>query len=549
MSHSESSNLDTPHKHEPDVASAAMELTGTGTDTDAESSASNLARPMSYDEKRQLSLDINKLPGERLGKVVQIIQQREPSLRDSNPDEIEIDFETLKPSTLRELEIYVNSVLKSGHSQAQKKPRKPYTKRQSMQQVYSAPAVTSVTSTSVNSAADKSKEEMNKAKQVEIERKLEQIQKELNLKPAPNPNGSKGKAGVRKSDSQSVGVGGATSSAATAVSSGNAASKSLSDSSSDSSSSDSHSSSSSDSSDSDDETDVKKTDTVPIPPQNPLMPQVSRPQPFSHLTSMFAAKSVNKNVTPTPTPPNSFSKNVTPSYSASHVTRPVAVSAVVETTPSVEDDKSAPVMKVPENGKSPAPKFFLDDEDSNDEAEAAPSSLSSPSNSPKSNNSASNPASSKPKPVSAWASLAAQSSSSAVNATAAKPKPPADEFEKYRAKLQEQKEREKLLKEQEAAKKEKDKEPLPVSCGASASQPTSTATASSTSDGDLFAPPVKVAQVSPPLPTPPPSADLKRVQSIQEMREQEKRRREEIAGKIDMNEQNALMSQFEKNYC
>ena len=27
--------------------------------------------PMSYDEKRQLSLDINKLPGDKLGKVVQ----------------------------------------------------------------------------------------------------------------------------------------------------------------------------------------------------------------------------------------------------------------------------------------------------------------------------------------------------------------------------------------------------------------------------------------------------------------------------------------------
>lgn len=45
-----------------------------------------------------------------------IIQSREPSLKDSNPDEIEIDFETLKPSTLRELEAYVTSCLK-------KKPR------------------------------------------------------------------------------------------------------------------------------------------------------------------------------------------------------------------------------------------------------------------------------------------------------------------------------------------------------------------------------------------------------------------------------------------
>jgi len=47
-----------------------------------------------------------------LGRVVHIIQNREPSLRDSNPDEIEIDFETLKPSTLRELENYVASCLR-----------------------------------------------------------------------------------------------------------------------------------------------------------------------------------------------------------------------------------------------------------------------------------------------------------------------------------------------------------------------------------------------------------------------------------------------------
>ncbi|CAH0747512.1 unnamed protein product [Diatraea saccharalis] len=72
----------------------------------------DIAKPMSYDEKRQLSLDINKLPGDKLGKVVHIIQSREPSLRDSNPDEIEIDFETLKPSTLRELENYVASCLR-----------------------------------------------------------------------------------------------------------------------------------------------------------------------------------------------------------------------------------------------------------------------------------------------------------------------------------------------------------------------------------------------------------------------------------------------------
>ena len=82
-------------------------------DTDDETKVT----PMTYDEKRQLSLDINKLPGDKLGKVVQIIQQREPALRDSNPDEIEIDFETLKPSTLRALEQFVGNSLR-------KKPRK-----------------------------------------------------------------------------------------------------------------------------------------------------------------------------------------------------------------------------------------------------------------------------------------------------------------------------------------------------------------------------------------------------------------------------------------
>uniref|UniRef100_A0A8C6S7U6 Bromodomain containing 3 n=1 Tax=Neogobius melanostomus TaxID=47308 RepID=A0A8C6S7U6_9GOBI len=70
------------------------------------------SKAMSYEEKRQLSLDINKLPGDKLGRVVHIIQSREPALKNSNPDEIEIDFEALKPSTLRELEKYVSSSLR-----------------------------------------------------------------------------------------------------------------------------------------------------------------------------------------------------------------------------------------------------------------------------------------------------------------------------------------------------------------------------------------------------------------------------------------------------
>lgn len=77
--------------------------------------------PMSYEEKRQLSLDINKLPGDKLGKVVNIIKVREPLLRDTDPEEIEIDFETLKPSTLRALECYVVACLQKKPKETDKK--------------------------------------------------------------------------------------------------------------------------------------------------------------------------------------------------------------------------------------------------------------------------------------------------------------------------------------------------------------------------------------------------------------------------------------------
>ncbi|XP_023222711.1 bromodomain-containing protein 3-like [Centruroides sculpturatus] len=116
-----------------------------------ESEDEDNAKPMSYDEKRQLSLDINKLPGDKLGRVVHIIQSREPSLRDSNPDEIEIDFETLKPSTLRELEAYVASCLR-------KKPRKPYAAKK---------------------VTGKTKEEQVREKKQELEKRLQDVSGQL----------------------------------------------------------------------------------------------------------------------------------------------------------------------------------------------------------------------------------------------------------------------------------------------------------------------------------------------------------------------------------
>lgn len=73
------------------------------------------SKPMSFEEKKQLSSDINKLPSNKLGKIVAIIQQGEPSLRDQDPNEIEIDFEALKNTTLRDMQQFVNAILAKKH--------------------------------------------------------------------------------------------------------------------------------------------------------------------------------------------------------------------------------------------------------------------------------------------------------------------------------------------------------------------------------------------------------------------------------------------------
>ncbi|XP_045188552.1 bromodomain-containing protein 3-like isoform X3 [Mercenaria mercenaria] len=162
------------------------------------------AKPMTYDEKRQLSLDINKLPGDKLGRVVHIIQSREPSLRDSNPDEIEIDFETLKPSTLRELESYVMSCLK-------KKPRS-YTKR----------------------TPGKSKQQVQQEKRQELEKRLQDVTGQL--------GGSAAKKGSKKDGEKGeMDVSGGASRLSSSSSSGSESESSSNSSSSSSDSSDSES--------------------------------------------------------------------------------------------------------------------------------------------------------------------------------------------------------------------------------------------------------------------------------------------------------------------
>lgn len=68
--------------------------------------------PVTYQEKKQLKLDIDQLPGDKLGKLVTIIHARESFPRDSDVEEIEVDFEMLKSSTLRALQRFVAACLK-----------------------------------------------------------------------------------------------------------------------------------------------------------------------------------------------------------------------------------------------------------------------------------------------------------------------------------------------------------------------------------------------------------------------------------------------------
>ncbi|NWZ65125.1 BRDT protein, partial [Acrocephalus arundinaceus] len=144
------------------------------------------AKPMNYDEKRQLSLDINKLPGDKLGKVVHIIQSREPALRNSNPDEIEIDFETLNASTLRELEKYVATCLRKKQRKQAKKPTK-------------------------------SKEELNFERKQQLEKRLLDVNSQLNpkkesFKTENNAESSTGPSRLSDSSSSSSDSGSSTSS-------------------------------------------------------------------------------------------------------------------------------------------------------------------------------------------------------------------------------------------------------------------------------------------------------------------------------------------------
>lgn len=105
--------------------------------------------------------------------MVHIIQSREPSLRDSNPDEIEIDFETLKPSTLRELENYVASCLRK-KTRKFRSPARRYDLKICKKKLH-----TKLLYISDRKVSGKSKDEQMAEKKQELEKRLQDVSGQL----------------------------------------------------------------------------------------------------------------------------------------------------------------------------------------------------------------------------------------------------------------------------------------------------------------------------------------------------------------------------------
>ncbi|EGI66642.1 Bromodomain-containing protein 2 [Acromyrmex echinatior] len=245
------------------------------------------AKPMSYDEKRQLSLDINKLPGDKLGRVVHIIQSREPSLRDSNPDEIEIDFETLKPSTLRELESYVASCLR-------KKPHKK--------------------------VSGKSKDEQMAEKKQELEKRLQDVTGQL---------GNVKKTAKKEDSSKSVDVVGTGGASGPSRLSASSSSSSDSDSSSSSLSSSSTDSSDSEAGNSSNRPHRKKAKKNPNTGPSATTASVASAPTLNHSGALLMNNQPSANSTgPITKPPATHPSNIPSESGGNNNQQPVAVAAV-----------------------------------------------------------------------------------------------------------------------------------------------------------------------------------------------------------------------------
>ncbi|KAG1140798.1 hypothetical protein G6F36_015795 [Rhizopus arrhizus] len=70
---------------------------------------------LSYEEKKELSERINRLTGDRLNEVIQIIQSSLPDL-DKGETEIVLDIDALDINTLKRLNDFVHNKANTVHS-------------------------------------------------------------------------------------------------------------------------------------------------------------------------------------------------------------------------------------------------------------------------------------------------------------------------------------------------------------------------------------------------------------------------------------------------
>lgn len=78
----------------------------------SDSEEEDSAKSMTYDEMRTLSIAISTLSEYQTHEVVNIVKKREPEKVKMENDEAELEFQNLKPITLRELEKFVNDLKK-----------------------------------------------------------------------------------------------------------------------------------------------------------------------------------------------------------------------------------------------------------------------------------------------------------------------------------------------------------------------------------------------------------------------------------------------------
>lgn len=77
-----------------------------------------LERQLSFQEKRALGNDINKLPAEKIQGVIDIIAESDSQMLGEGAEEVEIDIEKLDNSTLKKLQKYVREVLRGEKKKA-----------------------------------------------------------------------------------------------------------------------------------------------------------------------------------------------------------------------------------------------------------------------------------------------------------------------------------------------------------------------------------------------------------------------------------------------